>query len=86
MAFVSSQKFELGEEADVSVFLPTHETIQLKGKIIRKVVRNNLNDYSMQFGEISPHDSRLLTEFIQSLEAEMQQMHDDYFEYIKELL
>ncbi len=83
MAFKSRNSFDIGDEADVEIILPSNATIPLKGRIIRKSLKSNPSEYSMQFIEMDESNSNLLSECFALEEEKWINMKAIYMKEIK---
>jgi hypothetical protein len=67
MSFTSNHEFKYNDMCIVSIHLPNNETINLHGKIKRKISKDKFLDYGMHFEEISDSNTKKLSEYILSL-------------------
>lgn len=86
MAFTSTQRFDYGDELELSISFPDNKQINAKGKVIRRALKGNSIDYSMQFVEIDEYNTSLLSRHFSSLEDEMLAMQQKFFNEIRDLL
>lgn len=71
MAFVSKGQFDYGEECNVVLHLHTGNCVTATGKIIRKLARSHILDYSMQFIDMSEEQNNMLAGFIYMLDEKL---------------
>ena len=83
MAFVSRHSFDYGEECEINVHLSDSSIVYAKGKIIRKVAKNNHIDYSMQFIEMDEDNNNLLFTHLLRVEDKNSSLQTNYFNNIK---
>lgn len=81
MAFMCTHRFDYGEEIEVTAFLPFNQIFQTTGKVIRRTMRNNIIDYSMQFVLIDESNCNLLSKYFTRLDAENASMYELYLMY-----
>ena len=86
VAFVSRHQFDYGEECDVSIYLPGSRMILCKGKVIRRNIKSDYTDYSMQFTEMNEDNSNYLSDYLESLGVKIEKLKSDFFENIKNRL
>lgn len=83
LAFICNLKFDYNEKLEITAHLPSGQKINARGKIIRKTIKNNVSDYSMQFIEISESNCHLLSKYFSSLESEISVLYKQYLSDVK---
>jgi hypothetical protein len=83
LAFICNLKLDYNEELEITAYLPKGLKINTKGKIIRKTIKNNVIDYSMQFIEINESNCNLLSKYFSSLESEISLLYKQYLSDVK---
>ena len=83
IAFLSKHEFDYGEESEIRIFLPQGKSISCKGKIIRKISRSGIFDYSTQFIDMTEHDSLMLSDYLTALDEISNQLQDHFSKDIK---
>lgn len=83
IAFVCKNQFDYGEECEISIYLSDNRTVSAKGKIIRRSLKGEMFDYSMQFIEMIEEDSNLLADYIEDLEQQWEKMRERFFKMQK---
>lgn len=78
MAFLCTHRFDYNEEVLVNAYLPMNQIFQSRGKVIRRNIRNNTIDYSMQFSEIDEENCSLLSKYFARLDAENASLYQQY--------
>jgi len=83
MAFVSNHEFDYGEESDIKVFLPDNKYAYAKGKTIRKSIKIDHINYSMQFIEMTEKNSILLSDYLSFLDDDLLRLKNHFIQCIK---
>ncbi len=78
MAFMCTHRFDYSEEVEVTAYLSVNQVFQIKGKVIRRSIKNAVIDYSMQFTEISEQSCSLLSKYFSRLDAESAALYQQY--------
>lgn len=87
MAFLLKHQFDYGEDLDISVFIPENsQSVCAKGRIIRRSIKTNFIDYSMQFNEMDEQNSIILSNYLTTLEENWITVQNDFFDNIKKYL
>lgn len=84
MAFLYRRELDYGEEAEVTVYISDKETVESKGKIIRKSQKGNLFHYSMQYTEMMEASNNKLADYLALLDEENALLQGNFFEHIKD--
>lgn len=80
-AFICTHRFDYGEEIEATAYLPYNQVFQTTGKVIRRSLKNDIIDYSMQFIVIDEHNCSLLSKYFKRLDAENAAMYELYLMY-----
>jgi hypothetical protein len=83
IAFMCDHKFDYNEELDISIYLTPTEVLSAKGKVVRKIVKSSVIDYSMQFIEIDEYNCTILSRYFSSIEEEISAMHQQFLTSVK---
>jgi hypothetical protein len=80
MAFSSNHDFVFGDDCSVTIRLPDNKIITATGKIKHKIPKDKLSDYGMHFMEISDTNSKILSDYILSLENGYSKLKTMFFD------
>lgn len=83
MAFLSTYKFDNGEECEACISLPGQKDIGVRGKIVRSSIKARMNDFSFQFTGIDSPDKVHLSHYLSTLEDEMTALQNHFYTEIK---
>jgi hypothetical protein len=86
MAFISKYEFDYSEENEIDILIPGQQKIYAKGKIIRKSVKKEYFDYSMQFTDMDDLNNNILSDYLSQLEDDRVNLQSYYQENIKDKL
>lgn len=83
-AFFCEHSFDINEQLEMSLHLPSGTTAKVTGKVIRrKSTQGASTDHSVQFIECDNVNNRLLSEFFSQLEDEASEIYSNYVAEIK---
>ena len=78
MAFLCTHRFDSNEEVLVNAYLPFNQIFNTRGKVVRRNIKNNIIDYSMQFTETDETNCSLLSKYFARIDAEYTALYQQY--------
>ncbi|TYQ15237.1 UNVERIFIED_CONTAM: PilZ domain-containing protein [Acetivibrio alkalicellulosi] len=88
MAFYCKDILEPAQtQLEIFIYLPSKQTITAKGKIIRRVFKNDdIIDYGIQYTDMQEENNNSLSNFFNSIEEEKNNLRNEFITCIKKHL